>query len=187
MQCTEYPKLVESIPSQTFLMYVFLIGKFNALGSLSEDESEDSEEEEEGGDSESEKGSDSQGEGEQDSEEEIVEVTSTSSGVTVEEFLRLPTADNFLALGEYRADLILKEATVRNNNKNNIFDMWTKLLFSEKFRLVFRDFCSCIDEGFCTGYQQQWESGRSRFKVYGTFVQRAVHMGAKVGENFYLE
>lgn len=87
---------------------VLIAGRFNALGSLSEDESEGSEEEEESHSEEE----DSDSQGEQNSEEEIVEVKPSVSHVTAEDFLKTPSAENFLALGENKADLILKEATV---------------------------------------------------------------------------
>lgn len=95
---------------------------------MSEDESEDSEEEEE---SQSEKGSDSQDE--QDSEEEVVEIRDPASGVTVQDFLRMPTTENFLALGDDKADLILKEATVCNDLDLNWTILKLEIFFSEKF------------------------------------------------------
>ncbi|KAJ8927709.1 hypothetical protein NQ314_019797 [Rhamnusium bicolor] len=83
------------------------IGKFNVLGSLEEDESDDDEEEED----ESE-GSDE--ENEESQEEDGVEITeiisSPNDTVTIQEFLATPSAQNFMALGGNRTDILIKEA-----------------------------------------------------------------------------
>ncbi|RZC35372.1 ran GTPase-activating protein 1 [Asbolus verrucosus] len=69
------------------------IGKLDTLGSLSEDESEDSEDE----------SSDESSHTESDMDEEII------GTISVEEFLNSTSADNFVALGDSRDELILQE------------------------------------------------------------------------------
>jgi Ran GTPase-activating protein 1 len=81
------------------------IGKLNTLGSLSEDESDDSEDE----------SSEEACVIESDMEEEIIETK------TVDDFLNSPSADNFIALGESRDELILREAKKGGSIDVNIF------------------------------------------------------------------
>lgn len=79
------------------------VGKLNCLGSLSEDESEESDQEDES--SESEEESDH----EEDEEQSGVVIKEI---VTVEEFLEAPTEEKLLGLEENRAELLLQAAKV---------------------------------------------------------------------------
>lgn len=98
--------------------HLFLcVGKLNVLGSLSEDESEESEEDEKESEDEEEEESESEHDEEtqepEKEKEEIVNISFTMrSNVTVEDFLKNPSAENFESLGENQSELLLKEATV---------------------------------------------------------------------------
>ncbi|XP_044269060.1 ran GTPase-activating protein 1 [Tribolium madens] len=81
------------------------IGKLNSLGSLSEDESEDSEEE----------SSEEVSHTESDMEEEIIQ------SKTASDFLNSPTEEIFIALGDARNELILREAKKGDDIDVNIF------------------------------------------------------------------
>lgn len=91
-----------------------IIGKFNTLGDLSEDESEDEDESSENEES----GEDSSSENDEELKQEtnVFEITDTDDTIIdpkkIEDFLRLPSAENFLGLGDDREDIIIKEAKV---------------------------------------------------------------------------
>ncbi|CAH1155792.1 unnamed protein product [Phaedon cochleariae] len=84
------------------------IGKLHTLGSLEENESEDSEEDtdDENVDDESEEHSEIE---HSEKENDVIEVPpSIPTTITVEEFLKTPSSNNFLALGNDRIDLIFR-------------------------------------------------------------------------------
>nr|XP_022917466.1 ran GTPase-activating protein 1 [Onthophagus taurus] len=98
------------------------VGKLNTLESLSDDESagsdDDDDDEEDEDEDDDEKVNDETGT-ESDHENEINEIDNNNgvldSKVTVEDFLKEPTSENFLSLGDNVADLLLKE--VEKNNQ----------------------------------------------------------------------
>ncbi|KAG5895121.1 hypothetical protein JTB14_008558 [Gonioctena quinquepunctata] len=86
------------------------IGKLHVLGSLEDNESEDSAEEEDStGDNEDSNTESEEEESEQENES-ITIVTPVSQKVTVAEFFETPSAGNFIALGNDRIEAIAKEA-----------------------------------------------------------------------------
>ncbi|CAG9859602.1 unnamed protein product [Phyllotreta striolata] len=101
------------------------IGKFNVLGSLDDNESEEESEEEgedEGEDTE-EHGSDNEG---SEDEQEVISIPSPMKlQFTVKEFLEVPSSSNFLALGPNRTEVILKEA---KNTMEASIDEYTRIV-----------------------------------------------------------
>lgn len=92
------------------------IGKFNTLGDLSEDESDNEDESDEK--EESSEHSSTEDEDEQQEEVNVLDITDSDVKIepkTVEDFLKWPSAETFLGLGDDRDDLILKEAKVNCN------------------------------------------------------------------------
>lgn len=86
----------------------------NALGSLSDDESEDSDQEDGEEEKERETDTHSDSEEEQLSKKQVPEAAAQMATIAVTDFVKEPTGENLLALGENRADLLLQTATVRS-------------------------------------------------------------------------
>lgn len=132
------------------IVQLTILGKLNSFGSLSEDESEDSEEET----------SEEVSHTESDMEEEIIE------NKTVGDFLNTPTEEVFVALGDARNEMILREAkkgddidvntfipvlmkvsSLANSNKENVSKLalnCSEMLYKELFTWSEKNNNSCV-------------------------------------------
>lgn len=107
------------------------VGKLNCLGSLSEDESEDSEEE---------KSEHSEEESEEDEEKSGLVIEEVK--FTVEEFLEAPSEEKLLGLEDSRAELLLQVAKVRFVGCCDSFPIRSRQRFTFQFCLVKKDIIS---------------------------------------------